>query len=321
VTQYALFRELSVPTVGNAEDIGVTLGTEVVCQPGWLMGYEFVRPSTDTTGPFTAAFYDVASGLAVAGTTITGINPAGVGRIQVLLGTPVYFASEIRARAAIHHPAGRYAFLNNAFAADGLYPSGATAGPLFAPPSIATANGNGLYVAGSSIAMPVNMFDETLYYVSPLWSDVDPVGRTGTGATSATTTLASSGTKNASGTGTLTATAALASTGRKTGQGTGSLTAVGALAEAGAKDGRGTAALAATALLGATGTTTRSGTGSLNATAALGGSGQAQRRGTGALTAAAVLTGSGYNPADLQPDRDIRPGPPHSAWSLGPPHL
>lgn len=319
MANYSAFADVEAPTVANSETIGVNLATEFVCQPGWLIGYRFVRPTVATTGPFSAAFYATATGTADPDSIITGITPAGVGWIDVLLPEPVHYAAEIRARATVHHPSGRYAFQNNAFALDGTFPSGRTNGPVYAPHSLATANGQGLFLAGASIAMPTNMFDETFYYVDVIWSDEDPAGREGTGATTATATLAGAGSKATAGTGDTTATGALASTGHKTGRGTGALTATSGLTGTGHKDATGTAGTTATAALAATGTPTRSGTGSLTATAGLAATGQAHRTGTGALTATATLASNGHDPDDAVTAPQFTVGAPHTRWNVGAP--
>lgn len=299
MANYSAFADIAAPTTANSETIGVSLGTEFVCQPGWLVGYRFVRPSVATVGPFSAAFYATATGTADPASVVSGIAPSTVGWIDVLLPAPVYYAAEIRARATIHHPSGRYAYLNNAFALDGTWPSGRTNGPVYAPHSLATANGQGLFKAGASIAMPDQMFDETFYYVDVIWSDTDPVGREGTGTTSAT--------------------AALAGAGSKTTAGNSALTAVGSLTALGTKTGIGTGATTATATTNAAGTAARQGSVALTATALLAGDGQTHRSGTGALATTATLAAAGHNPDDTVTAPQFTVGAPHTRWAVGAP--
>lgn len=297
--EYALFRELIPPTSGNAETIGVSLATEVVCQPGYLLGYEFVRPSVVTVGPFTAAFYDISSGVADPATVVTNITPSGIGRIPVLLPTPVFFPSVITARATIYHPSGRYAFLNNAFASDGLYPAGASNGDLFAPPSAATTQGNGLYVAGDSIAMPVNTFDETLYYISPIWSTENPNEKSGSFTVSVCAAASGTGTARRQGVVTLPTTVSVAGAGTACQQGSAT------------QDVQ----------LGVTGAGTGRRVGAMTPGVDVGVSVQGTARRSGSFIANISLTvnASGQVPGQAGARHQVRVGPPSSGWRIGPP--
>lgn len=295
---YSLFADLTPPTSGNAETLGVSLAEEFVCQPGWLVGYRFVRPSTDTPGPFSAAFYDTATGTADPATVVNGINPgAAVGWIDVLLPTPVRFTSVIRARPTIYHPSGKYAYLNGAFGPSGPWASGRTNGGLYAPPNSATAQGNGLYVAGASNAYPVNSYDSTFYYVDLLWSDTDPSTRTGTGSTAVTLTTSGTGIARRAGGGT--ATVALTTTGSGTARRAGTATTGITLTTSGA------------------GTTRRSGTAAVDVALTVTGAGTSRRSGTATVDITVDVMGAGRVPGQFL--GRLSSGEPRTTWSSGPP--
>lgn len=306
----------------NNEDNGdpVTLGTRfTLSATGWITHLHFFRGTTNDTGTHTGGVFKKSDSSPVAGTQIT-IPAVGTGWQTVALPVPVQVPADTYVAGALH-PDGHPCFTGGYWGVGGPGGSGITNGILTAP-SDAAISGQGVYVGGGTFACPTNSFNQANYWVDVTVSDVDPVGRTGTGATSATAALASTGAKSSSGTGALTATGTLTSTGNKGGRGTGALAGTSSVASTGRKDGTGTGALSGTAALTGTGSSQRTGTGSLTAVAGLAGTGQTHRSGTGALTAVATLASSGHNADDVLPDWTFRIGPPETGWRVGPPaHL
>lgn len=335
----------------NADDgTAVSLGTKQrtsATVPLWCVGLRYYR-GTLSAGIKTGRLFRTSGSVAVS-ETVT-FTDSGTGWQEKRFTTPVALDLDTLYTPAVHFPSGQPSFTNNYFSS-GPGSAGITNGPLFAPNNT-NAPGQGVYTTGASITCPTSTFNATCYWIDWIVTDVDPVGRTGTGATTATAALAATGTKAASGSGTLTATGVLTSVGRKASQGTGALTTPGTTASNGTKNSNGTGAttataglsavgervrggsgaLAATALLAATGTASRQGTGAVVATATLAtvgtparsgsaalaavgstaSAGTAHRAGTGLLTATAVLVSSGRNSDNAPPDWDFAFGPPYT---------
>lgn len=342
MTDYRIWPSASGPSNADNGD-PVTLGTRFrLSATGWVTHLHYWRGTTDDNGTHQGVIYLVSGGTQVSGTLVTFVD-SGTGWQTAALAAPVELAADTMYCVAVFHPNGRPAFTGAYWVLGGPGATGITNGILTAPNS-ADASGQGTFNGSGSLAHPTGSFNQTNYWNDVTISDVDPAGETasGTGATTATAALTSSGSKNSSGTaatsgsaalasagakggqgtGTTGGTAATASVGNKGGRGTGATTATAALASVGAKTSIGTAALAGTAALTASGGTQRQGAGSLTATAALTATGSSQRAGTGALTAVATLASVGHNPDNVQPDWDFALGPPYTdSFRFGPPHL
>jgi hypothetical protein len=287
------------PATDNDTD-PISLGTEfAVLTSAWITGIRVWRATPADTG-ITAAIFLAVGSTPVAGTTVT-VPDAGLGWIDVLFPTAVPASTSTRYVATAHHQS-KYSGTGGYWLTGNPGGSGITQNAfLYAPGNDAIPGspiGQGRYEVGATLVAPTQTYNGACYWVTPITTDVDPGGR--------------------SGTATLTATGAITSTGAKGGRGTGAILGASALTDAGRTGRAGTATILGTATAASTGTAQRRGTGTLTGVGTLSGTGISRRTGTSAVAATGALTSTGRNPDNINA-RLYRAGEPTTTWTCGPP--
>jgi len=335
VTDHHLWPATDGPITDSTTD-PISLGVEFdVTAPAWLIGFRCWRASAGDTGVTVAAFH-VATEAALAGST-TAVPDGGTGWRAVTI-DPIALTPGVRYVATAHHPV-RYPGTAGYWMPGQPGDGGQTQGPLHAPDNAqvtAAPIGQGRFLLGPSIAAPTQTYQGGGYWITPVVTDVNPGGVSGTATLTAAGALASTGTRRTVGTAALGGTLTAATTGTRRTNGTTALTATGAATTTGTKRAHGPAtldaatqantaggssrhgqaALTAAATLGTTGTTPRRGTAALTATLGATTNGTPTRHGTATLTATATLAG-GQAGAPPTAHR-IRAGVPRTRWRAGP---
>ncbi len=141
----------------NSVNVGVEFSSDVA---GYITSIRFYKGSGNT-GTHIGYLW-TSNGTLLASATFT--DETATGWQQVNFSTPVAIAANTTYVASYFAPDGHYAADVNYFAN-----SGVSNGPLDAPAST-LANGNGLYLYGSSGAFPTNTYSGTNYWVDVVFS-------------------------------------------------------------------------------------------------------------------------------------------------------
>jgi hypothetical protein len=171
VTDYSIYQVQTGP--GSASvDSAVTLGTEFyVTSTAYAKALRFWRADTTITGAIVGQVYDVSSGTAVSGTSVT-FTVSGTGWLTATMTAPVSLTVNARYRAAVFFPSNYSA--TGGYWSTGAGGSGITNGPLSAPSSgggPTQSSTQGSFTYGGAIAFPSGTFGSGGYWVDVIVTD------------------------------------------------------------------------------------------------------------------------------------------------------
>lgn len=147
---------------GVSDGGGVELGVKfTTSQPIYVVGVRFYRADT---GTFSGSLWDAN------GTFITRADDStsGAGWQTVMFATPVAMGTSDTFVASYYAPSGGYAFDWYYFTSGGY-----TTGPVTA---LGGTDVNGVFTYGPSSTFPTSVFQDTNYWVTPLWVPQDTEG-------------------------------------------------------------------------------------------------------------------------------------------------
>lgn len=318
MTDHYLWPATDGPVTDSATE-PISLGVEFdVTAPAWLVGFRCWRASAGDTGVVVAAFH-VATEAALAGST-TAVPDGGTGWRAVTI-DPIALTPGVRYVATAHHPV-RYPGTAGYWMPGQPGDGGQTHGPLHAPDNaavLAAPLGQGRFLLGPSIAAPTQTYQGGGYWITPVVTDVDPGGATGTAALALAIDLYAGGARRGTGTGALPLAVAVGSTGHRGAPGTLAAAVTTTCSAGGTKHAHGLAALTVGPTLHAVGGAARSGgahaAAGVDSTAA----GRSGHHGSAGAVAAIALAAAGHAVGEPGIAHHVRVGAPTTRWRCDPP--